>query len=373
MIRETSMMTRFAMLGVCCLCLSAIAGAGRCGPNAAELKSFYNLMPDYSTVNGAMSPALSPDGKRLAFYAGTSGIWILPDVNEFVQRCEDGKSYPTPTPWELPVKKAKSRGQYVPLEAEPNTLKHARCIDWSPDGKSLAFVYDSRLYVAENLNFDKKTADARLLADLLTDEDLKGDAPAYSVTENVQGPIATPRWSSDGKKIAFTRWKVGTSNTVCVVDVGTGRETVLADDGAQPAVVWVHPWSPDGDCVVYGVGTQSGGMLGVKVASVDGSKTRVVTSEVAAWPSWSPASDEIAFSAMPAPSESTAGADIKAMIGLLRKVREAGTGIFVAGSHGENRAPATRSDPEVKRQIAAAVALMTRKTERPSSATTAST
>lgn len=75
-------------------------------------------------LRGAMEPAWSPDGTRLAVSKGVDGLWIVP---------LDGGGRPRRLPIEVGID----------VGLVPDDLA------WSPDGSRLAFTTSDALYVAE--------------------------------------------------------------------------------------------------------------------------------------------------------------------------------------------------------------------------------
>ncbi|HEX4933080.1 MAG TPA: hypothetical protein VFV33_07880, partial [Gemmatimonadaceae bacterium] len=112
---------------------------------------------------------------------------------------------------------------------------------WSPDGTELVYAMRGTLW-------RQRLGDS--LAVQLT------DAPGYDYQ---------PDWSPDGRWIAFARY-TGRAIQLCLLDVASGVERVLVDDGA----VNVEPrWSPDGRRLAW-VSTAHEGRFHVWVADVTG-------------------------------------------------------------------------------------------------------
>jgi Tol biopolymer transport system component len=126
--------------------------------------------------------------------------------------------------------------------------------------------------------------------------------------------VRVPRWSPDGKRIAYIKGFDPGQNAVCVVDVASGRETVLARDATDAEAVWQQPWSADSKCIVYAGGKMApevgmrwltspetvgeadiGEESFIAVVPVDGGARRFIKSKGASLcPSWSPKEDRIA-------------------------------------------------------------------------------
>ena len=287
-------------------CLALLSIYVLAGPNQDELASYRCIVPDWSKTSGGASPAVSPDGDTLA-YLSNGKVWIVSGLNAYDPASKDarGKTMP-PQPWQLDVKIPDSafRPAFIIVGNEG-----FRSIDWSRDGKRLAFIFEGRLFVAENLDPKTKTADIRLLAEptRVSDEDLKkkhASNPDIDLSLNREGvPVKSPRWSPDGKRIAFLRspseyrllWNV------CVLDLAAGKEKVVAADALNDTMVWGQPWSPDGKSLVYTTITpmkdgKSWTRGGIKIISVEQGKSRkLVDRSECYFPSWSPRGDLIAY------------------------------------------------------------------------------
>lgn len=273
------------------------------GPIFSEIKGFQCLMPDWSKTSGGISPALSPDGKTLVYIVQNPGdfeddqVWVA-QVEIRVQYFPDSTKY---DPWQMPISRTPLNNGVSPIVCAPGSLGLFRNADWSQDGKKVAFVCHGKLFMAEDINSVSKTAKVRLLADyaLVPPESGPPDAPKDVVYAE---PALAPRWSPNGKQIAFYRKAPppGIANQVCVVDVTSGKETVLASDVLNDAQLWEQPWSPDGESLVYSCNksTSDGSAVadGLKIISVRGGKSRhIFQGDEILSPSWSPKGDRIAF------------------------------------------------------------------------------
>lgn len=250
-------MRRLVLFVICGLFSVMAVGPGDAGPNVDEVKAARALVTDYSAEKRPHSPALSPDGKTVAFVS-RGDVWIL--------HAQDLCAGDVPEPWKL--------GAY------------GDSLDWSPDGKRLAIATQC-LMIAESFDFEAKTAQLRTIAE-----------PIMSDDELSHLRCAAPWWSPDGKKIAFVRERHGVGS-LRVIDVGSEKVTTVAEG----ALAYGQPWSPDGRFLIYTSGTssetepriwtiESGPIM---VVSADG-KNRSRFGETGRSPSWSPRSDRIAFS-----------------------------------------------------------------------------
>ena len=153
--------------------------------------------PSQQPIMGARMPALSPDGRQLAFvYRGD--IWLAPD--------QGGR--------------ATLLTQHIETEAYPV---------FSPDGKWVAFA-------------SKRTGNWDIFA-----VPVEG-GPARQLTWH-SGTDIPCGWSPDGKQILFAGKRDTPNYAIYALDVATLRSQVLCEDYAQ---LNSPSYSPDGKKVVYG-------------------------------------------------------------------------------------------------------------------------
>jgi hypothetical protein len=108
----------------------------------------------------------------------------------------------------------------------------AEAVDVSPNGRQLAFTLNG--------------AGTRHLA-VAEIDDIQGTRRVLVRSHRFE-QVYTPRWSPDGRRIAFSAWYRGGRRDIAVVDVETGTVTHITDDRALdtgPA------WSPDGGTLYF--------------------------------------------------------------------------------------------------------------------------
>ncbi|NEZ04038.1 peptidase S41 [Wenzhouxiangella sp. XN201] len=130
---------------------------------------------------------------------------------------------------------------------------HEREVDWSPDGKTVAFVSDvsgeEELYTAP--------------AD--------GSAEPAALTTGNQTRFYHPRYSPDGERIAISD-KDGIIYVIAA-DGGGGLERVGRDPGWRNRD---YVWSPDGQWLAFSL-TQDNGLRALYLHDIDGGETHQIT------------------------------------------------------------------------------------------------
>jgi TolB protein len=149
----------------------------------------------------ARDPAISPDGKTIAFRSKRDGVWeIYAARGDAVTRLTRGMIYSG-----APV--------------------------WSPDGKKIAFESHAR----GDLDIWTMNADGTQAIDLTDSEKAHDYAPA---------------WSPDGKWIAFTSWRTGTQQ-IFVVSADCERACKPLNISQNKFGDQKPAWSPDGKSIAF--------------------------------------------------------------------------------------------------------------------------
>lgn len=216
--------------------LAANFFSGDSGASQTEsLNQVYSMNPDGSlqtrlTADPAFAadlPAISPDGKRIAY---TSGAAIG----------DEGEN-------DLYVMNVDGRERSRLTEAEGAEF----AASWSPDGKQIAYIGTSNgqrdIYIIP--------ADG---------------GEAKRLTDNPEREWSTA-WSPDGKQIAYTVQTQNSANIYLMNADGTGA-SALTTDGKS----WWPKWSPDGSQLGFTWQSEPGNFEAA-VMNADGSHTRSLT------------------------------------------------------------------------------------------------
>ncbi|MCH8268574.1 MAG: S9 family peptidase [Acidobacteria bacterium] len=211
------------------------------------------------TFNDAVietSPAPSPDGKTLAYFARTrqgTKLFLL----DLYKPNDDTPNNAKPNSW--------------PRLLEPGDMEE-RFPVWSPDGKRIAFARGGDIWI----------------------RDLDGSTSRRLIEEAYAGGNSSPVWSPDGSRIAFVSGKSGFSQ-IGVVHVATGRITPITYSQNIHSNV---SWSPDGTQLTFVRNDDMGMSRHVVVARADGTgQPKLLTrgKSVSRSPQFSPDGSTVAY------------------------------------------------------------------------------
>jgi TolB protein len=190
-----------------------------------------------------ITPALSPDGTRLAFASRRNGYWDIYTLNL-------------------------QTGETLRLT---DTLEYDAAPSWSPDGAWV--VYES--YTGDNLDlFVRSVADP-------------GNAPKR-LTENPAADTS-PAWSPAGRQVAFISNRSG-QDDVWLADLGRTGEDRYTNISNTPLARESHPvWSADGMQVMW-ASTDASGLSGIYVYDTRTPQVPARWAGAGNWPIWQDAS-----------------------------------------------------------------------------------
>jgi serine/threonine-protein kinase len=157
-----------------------------------------------------LDPALSPDGRAIAYAAGPPG-----DMRIYVRQIDGGR----------------------PIAIAEALHEHQRWPQWSPDGARIVFQVGH----AERENDVRTRPNGIYLVPAL------GGAPRPLVQDSVWSAI-TPAWSPDGSRIAFVRAAGVIGTAIQTISAEGGEPRMLADSADEPHEL---RWSPDGSMIAY--------------------------------------------------------------------------------------------------------------------------
>jgi dipeptidyl aminopeptidase/acylaminoacyl peptidase len=193
------------------------------------------------SVRALSEVAISPDGRHVVYGSVVTGTRDGAEVDVtalFLADAHDGSHVQR-------------------LTACPGTVCNEHTVAWSPDGTQIAFV----------------TNDAAEQPQLAV---AAADGSGVHMITHCHGPLDTPRWSADGKRIAFL-YSVGAPKTpgplnplardagVLTSTVYEQRLAIIAASGGEPALIgpadlniYEYDWSPDGQRFVVSAAHGSG-------------------------------------------------------------------------------------------------------------------
>jgi Tol biopolymer transport system component/tRNA A-37 threonylcarbamoyl transferase component Bud32 len=273
------------------------------GSRGTVADAFGPVRPLTTYAGNESEPALSPDGKQVAF------AWEGPNKDNYdiYVRLVDGGS-----PLRLTTDRADDRAPA-----------------WSPDGQRIAFVRDSAIYLIPALggverklvqlppgslflNLALPTAlswspDGRFLAFNIAQD----GAPSIRVASTESGEVRaisnppkgyylelSPAWSPDGRTLAYIRARDSFSRAVVLQEMNSdatprGREREITGYGDR---IEQLAWQPDGRSLIVSI-RQRGERTGLFRLAIGGGAPRPLSIDagLVIWPSLSRSGDRLAY------------------------------------------------------------------------------
>jgi TolB protein len=237
-----------------------------------------------NNVSADLFPAISPDGKWIAFDSNRLRAAADPPyTSDLFLMHPDG--------------------------TEQRHLARGSSVSWSPDSRNIAF-HASASGVGRPINplGWVATIDSDIFVANVADL-LDGVAQPINITNNPQTIDEDPDWSPDGQRIVFTSYPVrdkpanSTSAKIYVMRVNSHgvpvqdglpnprRLTNSTEDERAPA------WSPDGTRIAYICRNGGARNFEVCVMNADGTNQVALTTDIfnIATPSWSPDGKQVVF------------------------------------------------------------------------------
>jgi TolB protein len=193
-----------------------------------------------------VTPALSPDGKRIAFASNRSGRWDLYVLDLL-------------------------SGETTQLT---HTKEYASSPTWSPDLAWIAYE-----------TYQNGSLDVAILS--LANP----DKPPILLTDD-KGSAHSPAWAPNGREIAFVSDSSGSAD-IWVADLNK-TEHRLTDVSNDPQASEDHPaWSPDGTHLAWASASQTSAYDGIYIWDADNPAKPANWIGSGDWPAWNAAGDKI--------------------------------------------------------------------------------
>lgn len=262
-------------------------------------KSYDFDARDTRKVQGIMTPALSPDGERVAFVA-LNDLWMM-RIGRSPRRITDDSAHQTDPAWSSDGRyvvyssdKAGTQDLYV-HDTQMETDRRVTSLDdaalsaaWSPDDSMIAFQnQDGATFTLEVEISETKVETGEI----------------RRIVEPLFAPSG-PTWSADGSTLAMAalkkysdRFREGTSQ-ILTVDVETGKENYYPPGEEFESIstrdVDGPVWSPDGRWMAFVVDSTLRVMPVTETGEPDG-PAEEITNEVTDAPTWSGDSEWVLY------------------------------------------------------------------------------
>jgi Tol biopolymer transport system component len=257
-----------------------------------ERKSYEFDQRGAQDVEGIQTPALSPNGQRVAFVA-LNDLWTM-QIGQRPTRVTDDQYYETAPAWSPDGRylayssdRAGTEDIYV-HDTQTGSDHRVTSLDedaaykaaWSPDGSEIAF----------------RNQDG---APFIVGVDVDGDTVEPGEVRQILDPLfepGPPTWSADGNTLAMTvltefsdRFGKG-PNQILTVDVESGETETYPAGGEFDSIATRNKdgpvWSPDGRYMAFVVESTLRVMPVAEDGEPDGSAV-AITDEATDGPSWS--------------------------------------------------------------------------------------
>jgi Tol biopolymer transport system component/DNA-binding winged helix-turn-helix (wHTH) protein len=236
----------------------------------------------------AVTPAFSPDGKKIAYCIFTTGavqLWTMDSdgKNQTQSTATDGRF-----PWWFPD------GKRIAFLTLGNNHSDFWSVAVDGEKEKKLFDFDEDVNAARlspngmQVAFTSKKSGTLNLWTI----SIEGGEPKQLTFDKES--TSFPAWSPDGKWIAF-QMKRGEDSHVGIAPGEGGAFVQLTFDKGQS---WVHDWSPDGDKIIFA--GQRDGLWNIYWVSRSTKEVKRLTNftklnSYVRFPAWSPLSDRIVY------------------------------------------------------------------------------
>lgn len=256
-------------------------------PFASQVTTFRAIVRDFDETSGGYSPAWSPDGKLIAYLAASdNSLWVA------VMDAQNPSRVARHVQVSPPVQ---SRDGYGAVTF-PRWFREMRHVDWSPVAENgnhrIAFVgNDGGLWMVEGE---------------VTTTPTKAQVTLLVRSEDTRTPrLFAPRWSPDGKRIAFVKHQPSrrqSSLWLLTLPTRKVREIFPGDVVGEPV------WAPNGKYLTCTVREREEGQpprWDIWRISAEGEEPLPLTKEgMCSMPRWSPDGKRVAYvCTLPPPAE----------------------------------------------------------------------